>query len=529
MWRLALAGLLLTTTALAQEPPVNSAQPGRITGVVVTDGGLPVAGAEVTRHSVADNDFLSTVVSDASGAFEFSGVPHGTLHLSVTKPGLFQVSGTATARSGSRTTRVRAGEHVRGVTLTLARAGVVTGRIVDEFGDPVEQLEVRALRFGPGMDRRRALLRTGDYDLTDDRGEFRLFGLPPGDYVVSAVTPPKGPADPNAGPLAALMAANETLPLYFPGTHDVATARSITVGAGQETPVAFVWRAARSLRVSGTVVSARPFVGAMITLGDSSFSGRPTTVGPGGSFVIEGVSSGDYVLSVRNGREVTSVPIVVGPADVTGLVVTLMPPVLIRGRVTFDGARPPSTDLRFISSDGGDLTSMLIGDYATVRPDGQFAVESSASHVTVEAPSGWSVTGLSIDGTDAFASGIDLSGRTSVDNVHVRLTNKLTRVIGRATLDRGEPLDNGVVVLLRLDAAPAPLRSVMRTLRTEADGRFEAEGLRRGSYVAVAIDASEVPGTDDEFLDRLRTAGRRFSLEDGQAVTLDLTPSEALR
>ena len=66
MWRLALAGLLLTTTALAQEPPVNSAQPGRITGVVVTDGGLPVAGAEVTRHSVADNDFLSTVVSDAT-------------------------------------------------------------------------------------------------------------------------------------------------------------------------------------------------------------------------------------------------------------------------------------------------------------------------------------------------------------------------------------------------------------------------------------------------------------------------------
>ena len=152
MWRLALAGLLLTTTALAQEPPVNSAQPGRITGVVVTDGGLPVAGAEVTRHSVADNDFLSTVVSDASGAFEFSGVPHGTLHLSVTKPGLFQVSGTATARSGSRTTRVRAGEHVRGVTLTLARAGVVTGRIVDNAERTADARRVQYFMFMQALD-----------------------------------------------------------------------------------------------------------------------------------------------------------------------------------------------------------------------------------------------------------------------------------------------------------------------------------------------------------------------------------------
>ena len=528
MLRLALAGLLLTTTALAQEPSAKPAgpRPGRITGIVVTDGGLPVAGATVTVSSLPDNSPI-TVVSSTDGTFEFPEVPSGSQRLVASKPGLLQ-QGAVTA-DGRRVTalRLRAGEHAK-VTLTLARAGVVTGRIVDEFSEPVDGLEVHALRYGQGIDGRRSLMRAGDADLTDDRGEYRLFGLPPGDYIVMAVTTPK--PEPNAIPrVLGPMGPFETLPTYFPGTHDITEARPVTLDAGHEMAASFTWRRARPFRISGAIVSERTLVSPMISLSTSNAMALPTSVGANGSFVIEGVGPGDYTLSVRAGREpVTTVPVSVVDADVTGLVVTMKTPVTIRGRVTFDGARPARTDLRFMSRDGGDLTSMLIGDYATVRPDGQFLVESSASHVTVEGPAGWSVTDVSVDGADAFASGIDLSGRTAVDNVHVRLTNKLTRVIGRVTSDRGDPVDNGLVLMLRLEAGRAPLRSVMRTLRTEADGRFETEGLRRGSYVAAAIDTFEFIA-DDEFLDRVRTVGRRFSLEDGQTVTFDLKPSEALR
>jgi hypothetical protein len=245
----------------------------------------------------------------------------------------------------------------------------------------------------------------------------------------------------------------------------------------------------------------------------------PVTTAANGSFSIEGGGPGDYTLAVRSARDpVRSVPVSVRDADVTGLVITMTPPITIRGRVTFDGARAPETpSLRLLPRDGVDFSS-IVGDFVTIQADGQFVAESAASHVFVEAPTGWSVTGVTVDGDDAFASGIDLSGRTSVDNVRVTLTDKLTHVSGRVTSDRGEPITSGMVLLLQLDAGQAPFRSILRTAATDASGRFEVRGLRRGSYVAAAIDGGEPPGTAAELLDRLRAVGRRFSLEDGQAV-----------
>jgi hypothetical protein len=537
MLRLALAGLVLMTTALAQEPDVDgppaaaSAKAGSITGVVLTDVGAPAAGAVVTLLSTISISRVSqrSAVSDTSGAFEFQDVSPGVHRLAVSKPGFLQAGGAAIA-TGRRVT-VRPGEPLKGVSLSLARAGVISGRITDELGEPVDQLEVFAMRYGQGMDRRRALMRTGDADLTDDRGEFRVFGLPPGEYVVMAVTTPKAVLN-GLGLPAGPYGPFETLPTYFPGTHHLAEARAVVLDAGQEVSAAFTWRFARPFRVSGVIVSAQPLAGPLISLGTPTAStGSPVRAGANGSFVIEGVGPGDYMLSVRNGRDsVTSVPVSVRDADITGLVVTMKPSVMIRGRVTFDGVRRPDLKaVRLVARDAPDLTALMIGDYVEIQSDGRFVVETRASHVFVEAPSGWSVTTLTVDGADAFATGIDLDGRTSIDNVHVRLTDKLTHVTGRVTSEHGEPLDGRVVAVLQLDAGAAPLRIALRTVPTDADGRFEIRGARRGSYVAAALDVAEPPSADDDFLERLRRAGQRFSLQDGQTVTLNLRPSEALR
>jgi hypothetical protein len=531
MLRLAIAGLVLTTTALAQEPPARPADPkmGRITGTVVADGGLPVAGAMVSLSGAI------TTLSDTQGAFTLANVEAGTHALSVSKPGLFQI--TQRGQTGTRQITVRAGENVRSVMLTLARGGVITGRIVDDLGEPVDQLQVSTMLWGRGIDGRRALMPTGTADLTDDHGRFRLFGLAPGDYAVVAVRldPPQ--------PGFAIVAGQgrlgpSELPIYFPGTRFPSDAQLVTIDAGREEMVNFTWERARALRVSGVVVSAIPLATPQIFLSTLNMSGPAGQLGAGGpagqlgaggSFTFQGVAPGDYVLTVRTGPAggpFASVPVTVRDSDVSGLVVTMQPPARIRGRVTFDGAAPPAAQfpLRLRSNDPGDLTTFVIGDSVRLTEDGQFETQSGRSRVFFDVASGWSVTSVTVNGEDAYLTGIELSPGSTIDNVRVRVTNRLTRVSGQVTSDRGEPISGANVTVYQTDAPHAPIRMVLRTTRSDDDGRFEISGLRRGSYVAVASETADGANAGTEFEEWLRNVGQRFSLGEGQAVNLTLRP-----
>jgi hypothetical protein len=526
MLRLALAGLLLTTTALAQEPSINPAPrpPAlmRIAGTVVTEAGLPVPGATVSLPLSSTN-----AITDPQGAFELTGVQAGSHVLSVSKPGLFQIG-----RNGEPATRqvtVRVGENVRGVSVTLARGGVITGRIVDDHGEPVDQLEVSTMRWGRGLDGRRALMRTGAADLTDDHGRFRLFGLAPGDYVVVAVRPDPQPEGFAATPFSGRLGPSE-LPIYSPGTRFASEAQLVTIDGGREEVVNFTWEVARALRVSGMVISPVPLPMPQIYLSTTVMSGAPGQLEPGGTFMFEGVAPGDYALTVRTGNgggPFASVPVTVRDSDVSGLVVTMQPPATIRGRVVFEGATPRAEQfpLYMKSNDPGDMMSYITGDLVRLREDGSFETQSGRSHIFFDTSSGWTVTGVTVAGADAYLTGIDLTGRSSVESVRVRLTNRLTRVSGQVTSDRGEPLEGMNVIIYQIDAPQAPVRMVLRTARSDGDGRFEITGLRRGSYVAAASETTDVGSpVDPEVQEWLRSVGQRFSLAEGQAVNLALRP-----
>jgi hypothetical protein len=93
----------------------------------------------------------------------------------------------------------------------------------------------------------RRLINVGVNDETDDTGAFRLYGLAPGEYYVSAVlrnNPIEQPGD-NAG----------YAPTFYPGTGNVNEAQRVTVGAGEEVSIGFSLLPVRLVRVSGTVVS----------------------------------------------------------------------------------------------------------------------------------------------------------------------------------------------------------------------------------------------------------------------------------
>ena len=138
------------------------------------------------------------------------------------------------------------GQRVDGANFALLRGGVINGRVQDDLGDPIANVRVRVQR-SQMFEGRRRLVNVGVDDETDDTGAFRLYGLAPGDYYVSATL--------RANTFDSSADASGYAATYYPGTGNVAEAQRVSVGAGEELTIGFSLLPVRLVRVSGTVVS----------------------------------------------------------------------------------------------------------------------------------------------------------------------------------------------------------------------------------------------------------------------------------
>ena len=170
------------------QPPPGQSKPtgtsvfrGR---VVAADSNQPLRNATV----IAFSDTLRltwATLTNADGRYEMKNLPAGQYAVSATK-----VNYTWVARGSDRTMgigapiRVADGQAVDDLDLQLQRAGVLTGRILDEFNEPVVGARVSVVRFQSVQGQRR--LTPGRSTMTNDIGEFRLFGLLPGEWYLSA-------------------------------------------------------------------------------------------------------------------------------------------------------------------------------------------------------------------------------------------------------------------------------------------------------------------------------------------------------
>lgn len=222
-------------------------QPGATVSGVVTDEKTktPIADASVLLARTDGPLSASLVgVTDDRGRFTIRGVPAGTYRLFAQDDAYVRREAAAPVVVGTAT--------VPEIAIALTPTGVITGHVLDEHGAPASRIYVRAT-----MGRQSSLVRT------DDLGEYRLFGLPPGVYIVSAepYTPPSVqgtfyvmptrpcPDCPGEGQgrlgIAALLSSgnfidplalsHETYPaVFYPDAADAASARPIDVAAGAE-------------------------------------------------------------------------------------------------------------------------------------------------------------------------------------------------------------------------------------------------------------------------------------------------------
>jgi protocatechuate 3,4-dioxygenase beta subunit len=165
-------------------------------------------------------------------------------------------------------------------------------------------VQVQRYQYGPDGQRRLTPVSAGGsfgFNSTDDRGEFRAFGLMPGEYVVSAsyrspLAPPTGNASDTSEGFS---------PTFHPGTVSANDAQAISVANGEEVSVQFSMIAARLAKISGTVVDSdgRPAAGSMLTVmtrqGTGGFSYGAGSVSSDGTFTISGIAPGEHSIDVR--------------------------------------------------------------------------------------------------------------------------------------------------------------------------------------------------------------------------------------
>jgi hypothetical protein len=188
----ALFSFLLASNVSAQtasrNPPDNrpKSEECTISGMVVKlAGSEPLKNATVQLQSLQDLAHTTSVVTDMGGRFELKGIDVGRYRLKVSRAGFVtQEYGQRTPNDPGAEIRLSSGQNLRDLLFRLIPWGVIAGRVLDEEGEPLPWAQVSALREVYSSGKRK--LSSEALVPTNDLGEYRLFGLKPGRYFVSA-------------------------------------------------------------------------------------------------------------------------------------------------------------------------------------------------------------------------------------------------------------------------------------------------------------------------------------------------------
>jgi hypothetical protein len=283
-------------------PPQALVGPHTLSGTVLDAvNGEPIQRAQVQLNGVRQD----AVLTDASGRFSFEKLPPGTYNIHSARPGYLGI--------GRSSSVVEVGPKSSGQTiLKLNPVATIEGTITDVEGEPLEGINVSALR-SQVVDGRRRWLTRGSAQ-TDADGHYRIAGLEPGLYIVKTAFRPRYPrwrVESTDG--------EGYRGVYFPAATDRASASRLEVAAGQGAPADFELRAEATFRVSGFMEYEGQWASIQAFDSDGE-SVTNTTVNPeSGRFDLQGLAAGSYKLRgdviTQNGLHSTAALLIsVGPS-----------------------------------------------------------------------------------------------------------------------------------------------------------------------------------------------------------------------
>jgi len=523
-------------TLVPMPPPPPAPPPGTPPGTTATTRTtMAVSGSGgLTSMDVFGIVRPRNAITDAQGGFEFTGLPAGTYRVQASS-GQYQAAYLGMALGGKRpigngsldlgTPVVLAdGQAYDKATIALPRGAVISGRVTDENGEPMARVQVYTLYYPTPTARSQ---RNGSNWQTDDLGQFRLFGLQPGDYAVVADARPNTFVNPNA------QADSEDdrvgfMTTYYPTAVDEAAAQRVRTRAGAETPGLEIRMATgRLFRLSGMVTDSqgRPVArgnGSMIKrAGGSVSTSYGFSIDEAGRFQMKNIAPGSYRLTVRqqvtrvvNGQvqpsgeqgEFASVPVNIA-ADVDGLLIVTGPGATITGQLLFEQGppqiQPGASNLQLrINATPGDPESQSgipTPQPVTAAPDLTFTMKGMMGEYLLRAGGapGQFLKAVMLGSEDITDTPREFK---SGERVTLVMTSRSSTLEGTVTDDKGEPVTDAAIVMFSEDKASWRANSLRTRRGTAMSGRYRMQGLMPGRYFVAAVSRDRLNGPLDATL-----------------------------
>jgi protocatechuate 3,4-dioxygenase beta subunit len=534
---------------LASKNPEATAS---LRGRVLTSRGTPIAGAVVQAYGPSSGTPSEGVETDARGRFAIDRLLPGEYRVQAFKRGYISPGQALSAidyrladgPAEGQVVTVGRGQTADSIDLVLGRGASIAGTVVDEFGEPMQDIGVGVLelRVVAGQTRALSVVVRWGTRRTDDRGRYRLFGLQPGAYIV------------HVAPGSMLSATTGYVPTFYPGTPiiDFATPTRLDRDASVA-GIDLSLQPQPTRRVRGTVLTpaGSPARSAAVTISRRSpaiqMDAARAQTRDDGLFTFNNVAPGEYVVQAsttdRTGPSATvavahqfvSAVVTVTGDDPPPLELKLSLGATLMGRVVFEGIPSPpmytGVALTTLPVDFGDP---LIGGSSlgfTLSRDNTFeyrGIFGRSLLIAEPKDPAWYVKSITYRGQDLADTPFDFGSTEFFRDIEVVISAAAAVVTGRVTDDRAAPVRDYAVALIPTDRSKWTLRSRwLKAARPDLGGAFRLAGLVPGDYWIVAVDrlqGSEVSGDlqNPEVLEALTSRAQRITLGESQSQELTL-------
>jgi protocatechuate 3,4-dioxygenase beta subunit len=506
--------LFLCATQLnAQTPEAKTKSTASISGRV-TIGEKPAPGITVVVTGPDSTAPMGQTTSDADGIYRFGGLAAGPVNVTPVAPA-YSVP-LVTMFGPGRAINLSANETVENIDFKLARSGVITGRITDADGRPVIEERISLLAVDQnGVVVRGPTLRPSNFMMyqTDDRGVYRIYGLPAGHYKLSAGDEGRG---------GSMRAAGYYPRTYYPDSSELGKAAIIDVSEGGEAKNIDIKLGRRALTytVSGRIVDAEggqplpgliPSFGAIQQNQNQSFvnstSGSSSPTNSQGEFRLEGLPPGRYLLMINSANAFVGnssaqkyycdpLPFEVLDSDLTNLELKAQRGLSISGVVVPDGITDKTLLARIsklmvnasLESPPTDIRTFPRNSFSRVNPDGSFLIEGlPPGKVTLDLSGysgpeseGFSTTRIEYNGPVPNRR-IELTAGQSVSGVKIYVTFGSGAIRGQVKVEGGTlPAEAFLYISVNRQGGPVQFSG-----QVDARGRFLIKGIPPGNYEVV--------------------------------------------
>ena len=551
----------------AVPPPTGTAA---LAGVVKDPDGAPVRRATVTIQGDMRLDRMT--VADDEGRFAFASLPSGRFTVTAEKAGYPARSYGAKQpyRTGSGVL-LEDGQNVTDLVLTLAKGGAIAGTVFDERGQPMSGVPIMAWEIRTSLAGERTLGFAGPETvtvITDDRGMYRVYGLPPGVYTIGTSwyydggLPLRVPTDaeiraafesrqaprsasPSPSPLPDPPRFSHS-PSFIPGVVDPMSAGTVTLAAGEvREGVDLRMQFLPMSEIVGTITAADGGAidveltiarqGAVEAL--NTMQVRPAQTES--KFSSGNLSPGPYRVAAQSDATPTR-PALWAAADVmvsggqpASVSLVLQPALTVTGKVLFESTTltPPkdpahiAVNLRAMGPDDVSTESKTdaAGSVAiTGVIPGPYVVSASISGGPPIGP-WWIVKSVILDGRDVTDKPFSIDA-SNAQGLVVTFTDVSAELSGTLTTPSGAPAPDYFLIVMPADRTFWSKRTRRITsVRPDRAGRYIFRRMPAGEYL-VAVTTDLVPDDlrDLNAIERLAADGVRVTIGAGEQKTLNL-------